>query len=392
MATLALVRTYTLGRIAGIPISAHPSVALLALILILQQGFLIDRGVPGFLLAVVLVALLFGAVLLHEFGHALMARHFGLTVSDISLSPLGGVSRIERRPQNTTVEMLVALAGPLVNLAIAVALVPPIVVLAFVAGYQSIGDVLRDAVSGVGPIPLLVSFSILNLLLLVFNLLPAFPMDGGRIFRALLAGRMGRETGTRIAVVTGQALGAALVVAAVVSQLWALALIGAFVIVAARSEWRDVQLEAAMRRLRVGAYALWDRGGVSPDRPLTFALRDGPRDCVVTDRGVVVGMVWRHRLLHELQGGAGSRTVADIVDHDIVTADVNDSLHDVEQWMQRTERWAIPVTENGVYRGIFTADRFVHIRRRIADGTGGPRQTGAGWTDRALRSLRQVLR
>lgn len=366
--------------------------ALLALILIVQQGLLVDRGVPGYLLAVILVALLFAAVLLHEFGHALMARHFGLSVSDISLSPLGGVSRIERLPRNTTVEMIVALAGPLVNLAIAVALVPPIVVLAFIAGYASIGDVLSDTVSGVGPIPLLVSFSILNLLLLLFNLLPAFPMDGGRILRALLAGRMGHEAGTRVAVVTGQVLGGALIVAAVIWQLWALILIGAFVIIAARSEWRDVQLEAAMRRLQVGAYALWDRGGLSPSHPLTFALRDGPRDSVVTDRGVVVGMVWRHQLLHELQGGAGNRTVADIVDHDIATADVGDSLHDVEQWMQRTERWAIPVTENGMYRGIFTADRFVHIRRRIADGAGGPGQTGVGWTDRARRSLRQVLR
>ena len=386
------MRTYTLGRFAGIPISVHPSVALLALILVLQQGILVDRGIPGFLLATVLVALLFAAVLLHEVGHALMARHFGLSVSEISLSPMGGVARIERLPQSTTVELLVALAGPLVNLAIAVALLPPIVILAFVAGYGSVGDILRDTVSGVGPLPLLVSFSILNLLLLVFNLLPAFPMDGGRIFRAMLAGRLGQETGTRVAVITGQGLGAALIVAAVVWQLWALALIGAFVIVAARSEWRDVQLEAAMRRLRVGSYALWDRGGVSPDRPLTFALRDGARDCVVTDRGTVVGMVWRHQLLHELQGGAGNRTVADIVDRDIVTADINDSLHDVEQWMQRTERWAIPVTENGTYRGIFTADRFVHIRRRIADGTGGPGRTGTGWAQRARRSLRQVLR
>ena len=386
------MRTYTLGRFAGIPISVHPSVALLAVILILQQGFLVGRGVGGYLLAVVLVALLFGAVVLHEVGHALMARHFGLAVSDISLSPLGGVSRIERLPRDSMVELMVALAGPLVNLAIAVALVPPIVLLGFIAGYGSLDDLLTGTVSGVGLIPLLVSFWVVNLLLLVFNLLPAFPMDGGRILRSVLAGRLGRESGTRIAVLAGEALGLGLIVVAIDRQLWALILIGVFVLIAARAEWRDVQLEMAMRRLQVGAYALWDLGGLSPRHPLAFALRGGPRDSVVTENGVVVGMVWRHQLLHELQGGAGNRTIADVVDRDIVTADVTDTLYDIERWMQATDRWAIPVTEDGVYRGIFTADRFVHIRRRIADGPGGPTRSVAWWTSRARRYLRRSAR
>ncbi len=389
---LPQVRTFTFGRFAGIPISVHPSVALLAAILIVQQGLLVDRGAAGYLLAVVLVALLFGAVLLHEFGHALMAQHFGLSVSDISLSPLGGISRIERLPRHSSVEMVVALSGPLVNLAIAVALIPPIILLGFIAGYSSAGDVLRDTVSGVGLIPLLVSFSIVNLLLLVFNLLPAFPMDGGLIFRALLAGRMGRETGTRVSVLTGQGLGVALGVAAVVWQLWALIVIGVFIIVAAQAEWRSVQLEASMQRLQVGAYALWDMGGLSLHHPLTFALRGGPRDSVVTENGKVVGMVWRHQLLHELQGGAGRRTVADIVDRNIVTADVSDSLHDIEQWMQQTDRWAIPVTEDGFYKGIFTADRFVHVRRRIADGPGSPRYRATSLAGRSRDYLRWFSR
>jgi Zn-dependent protease len=386
------MRTYTLGRFVGVPISVHPTVGLLAAILIVQQGILLRHGVGGYLLAIVLVALLFSAVMLHELGHALMARHYGLRVSGISLSPFGGVSRIERMPRDSPVEMIVALAGPLVNLAIAVALLPLIVLLGFVAGYESPNDLLRDAVSTVGLIPLLVSFSIVNLLLLVFNLLPAFPMDGGRILRSLLAGGLGRESGTRLAVLIGQTLGVVLIGVALVWQLWALILIALFIIIAAQAEWRDVQLETSMRRLRVGSYALWDRGGLSPSRPLAFALRDGPRDCVVTQDGTVVGMVWRHQLLHELQGGAGNRTIADIVDRDIVTADVTDSLYDIEQWMQTTDRWAIPVTENGIYRGIFTADRFVHVRRRLADRPGGSAQIATGWTERARRYLHLLTR
>lgn len=359
------VRSYTVAQLDGIPIRVHPSVVLLAAILVVQQAVLVGQGWAGLLLAVLLVALLFGAVVLHELGHALMARQYGLTVSDISLSPLGGVSRIERIPRDGPVELFVALAGPLVNFALAVALVPPIVVVAFVSGYGSAGEVLRQTFTTVGLLPLLVSFALLNLVLVGFNLLPAFPMDGGRVLRSVLAARVGRESGTRAAVMAGTAIGLALCVAAVVWRLWALIPIGVFVIVAARAEWREVQLEGAMRRLRVGAYALWDHGGLAPNRPLTFALRGGPRDSVVTEGQEVVGMLWRHQLLAALQGGAGNRTVADLVDRDIVTADVTDSLHDVERWMQVTDRWAIPVTENGRYRGIFTADRFVHVRRQL---------------------------
>ncbi len=386
------MRSLPVGHIMGIPLSVHPTVGLLAVVLVLQQGLIVDRGWGGFLLATLLVVLLFVSVLLHEIGHAAMARHFGLTVSDISLSPIGGVARVERLPHHSPIETLIALAGPLVNLAIAVALVPLLGILAFVAGYSSVGEVLTEAFTGTGPISLLVSFLLLNLLLLLFNLLPAFPMDGGRVFRALLADRFGRERGTRIAVITGHVLGGLIVLGALIWQLWMLIPIGIFVSVAAQAEWRDVQVEQALRRYRVGPYALWDSGGLAPHHPLSFALRGGPRDCVVTQNGRVVGMVWRHQLLHTLRGGVGQRTVADIMDTDIVTADVDDSLHDVEQWMHETDRWAIPVTEDGLYRGIFTADRFVHIRRRVAGNIWDPREVGADLIARLRQGLRGEAR
>ena len=386
------MRSLPVGHILGIPVSIHPTVGILAAVLIVQQGVLVDRGREGFVLATLLVVLLFASVILHEIGHAVMARHFGLIVSDISLSPIGGVARIERLPHHSPVETLVALAGPLVNLAIAVALVPLLVVLAFVAGYSSVSELLTNAFTGTGPVALIVSFLLLNLLLLVFNLLPAFPMDGGRILRSLLAGRFGREQGTRIAVVTGQVLGVVIVAAAFIWHLWALIPVGAFVAIAAQTEWRDVQVDQALRRYRVGPYALWDSGGLEPTRPLSFALRGGPRDCVVTRNGRVIGMVWRHQLLQALQGGTGQRQVSDIMDTDIVTADVDDSLHDVEQWMHETNRWAIPVTEAGVYRGIFTADRFVHIRRRLAGNVWDPRDIGAALLGRVRQGLRGEVR
>ena len=143
---------------------------------------------------------------------------------------------------------------------------------------------------------------------------------------------------------------------------------GLFIIFAARAEARMVRVESQMRRLRVGQYALWDMGGISPDDPLTFALRGGPRDMVVTSRGRVVGMLWRSQLLDGLQGGVAGRTVADVMDRSVYVADVDDSIFDVQQQMNRMQRWAVPVTEKGLYRGIFTAERFVGLHRQLSPG------------------------
>jgi stage IV sporulation protein FB len=191
-------------------------------------------------------------------------------------------------------------------------------------------------------------------------------MDGGRVLRAGLSAVVGRERGTRVAVVVGQALAAILAGVGLWFGEWALVLIAVFVAVVAQAEGRVVRLEAAMRRLRVGQFALWDMGGIAPHQPLTYALRGGPRDVAVTDNGRVVGMLWRHQLLQDLNGGAPGRSVGDVMDRNVVTADVDDSVYDVQERMNKLNRWAIPVVEDGQYRGIFTADRFVHVYRQLA--------------------------
>jgi Zn-dependent protease len=360
-----LLRVYTLGQIGGTAVRVHPSVALLVLLLVAQQGRLIDRGVAGYVFAVILVVLLFACVLLHEFGHAFMAQHYKIRVKDITLWPIGGVARVEQMPAKPSAETLVALAGPAVNVAVAVALLPPIVLFSVAFGYDGMDDVLPAAVNSVSPFSLLVWLLLMNVALVAFNLLPLFPMDGGRVLRAGLAAISNREIGTRLAAAIATGVAGFLIIAAVWQGAWTLALVAVFIVVAAQREWRTVRLETAMRRLRVGQFALWDGGGLSPQHPITFALRGGPRDWVVTERGEVVGMLWRHQLLHELNGGAGNRIVADLMDTDVVTADIDASVYAVQQWMHKHNRWAIPITEQGQYRGIFTADRFVHVYRYL---------------------------
>ena len=127
-----------------------------------------------------------------------------------------------------------------------------------------------------------------------------------------------------------------------------------------------MRVESALRRMRVGQFALWDMGGIAPSQPIANALRGGPRDVAVTEDGRVIGMLWRNRLLAQLGTSQAGIVVGDVMDRDVLSVDVDDTVYDVHQLMTERQRWAVPVTESGTYRGIFTNDRLLHIYRQLA--------------------------
>lgn len=172
--------SWKLGRVAGIDLYVHSTFLLLLLF-------------PGVLSGMPLLMLVFGCVLLHELGHALMARRFGIETADITLYPIGGVARLNRIPKAPGAEFLIALAGPAVNFAIVLTL------LAFeIASYRlSVAPFFGGLVGWL---------MIINLSLGLFNLIPAFPMDGGRVLRAALSGWLGRVRATSIAALIGRSL------------------------------------------------------------------------------------------------------------------------------------------------------------------------------------------
>ncbi len=385
------MRSLTLGHIQGIAIKVHPTFGLVLFWVALNREAF-GSGWASFGLGLLLTAAVFGCVLLHELGHSVIAMQYGLRVQDITLWPMGGVARIEAMPMRPMTELVIAVAGPAVNVAIAVFLLPLIALYAILDGHTSPGAFIVAATNEPGVGSLLLYLLLVNVMLVAFNLLPAFPMDGGRVLRAGLTSLTDRDLATRVAVIAGQLVAGLLIVGGLYFHQFTLPLVGLFVIIAARNEGRQVRLESAMRRLSVGQFALWDFGGISPSRPLTYALRDGPRDVVVTDDGRVVGMLWRARLLHDLNGGAGNRTVADMMDANVVSVETHASIFDVQQLMNRLDRWALPVTEDGVYRGIFTADRFVHVYRHLAMGPVKTRSSSAfGQVSQQLVDMLRVM-
>ncbi len=361
-------KSLAVARLHGVEVRLHPTLVLVFLwVLIDWRRFGFASGPSVLLFTFGLVALVFACVLVHEFGHVCMAQQQGVHVHDVSLSAVGGVARMDQLPENDPrSEILIALAGPIANLALAAAIAPVILAAGVFSGYAHLEDYARTVFqpSFVG---LLTTLFYANLLLLVSNLLPAFPMDGGRIFRASLSALLGRQTATRVAVGVGVGLAILLLLFSVfVVQSVVLAFIAIFIAVIALAEDRAVRLESSLKRMRVGQFALWDMGGIAPDQPLAYALRGGPRDIVVTSGGRVVGMLWRNRLLAEIGVGVGNQMVRDVMEPDVPALDVDASVYDVQRMMAEQQRWAVPVTENGVYRGIFTGDRFLHIYRQIS--------------------------
>jgi Zn-dependent protease len=242
--------SYTLGRIAGIPIRVH-----LTFLLLLAWAALTEGGLGGVLFTLVV----FGVVVLHELGHALAARGFGIETRDITLLPIGGVARLERMPRSPFQELIVALAGPAVNAGLALAAVGALVVVAASPNLVAFA-------------PFLIKFLFVNVGLGLFNLIPAFPMDGGRAFRALLAMRTSFARATRIAARTGRWLAGALaLVGLFVSP--ALVFVAAFVWLAGRQEeWAAVAGPQAVPfpEPRASSYKVYDSQG----RLVTVYLHD----------------------------------------------------------------------------------------------------------------------
>ncbi|HEY8196930.1 MAG TPA: site-2 protease family protein, partial [Gemmatimonadales bacterium] len=197
---------YTIGRMAGTEIKVH-----LTFVLFLAWWTLSgyrEGGPSGAITAALLLLALFACILLHEFGHILMARRFGVRTPDVILLPIGGVARLERIPDEPRQELLIALAGPAVTAGLAL--------IFYLMLRLTGGDAEVDQLNPLAPF--LNQLLVTNVWLLLFNLIPAFPMDGGRVLRALLASRLGLVRGTRVAATLGQVLAVAGALFGIASQ------------------------------------------------------------------------------------------------------------------------------------------------------------------------------
>ncbi|MCG8583588.1 MAG: site-2 protease family protein [Pirellulales bacterium] len=288
-----MMNSWKLGKLAGIGVHVHWSFFILPALVVfatLAGG----GGATAALWGVALIAAVFACVVLHELGHALMARRYGIGTRDITLLPIGGVARLERIPEKPSQEIAVALAGPAVNVAIAAALWCVLALLGTVSMW-----IPMTLIGG----SFLAQLLWINVLLVAFNLLPAFPMDGGRVLRAALATRLSRVRATQIAANIATAFAVVFGVMGFFGNPM-LIVIAIFVFLAARAEAQFVE-RSAETRLPAEARAI-DAGSVlfEPDLDEFEVVRDDE----------VIGKVTKADLLRLLCTGEGQRTLADVID------------------------------------------------------------------------------
>jgi Zn-dependent protease len=252
-----------------------------------------------------LVIIVFMCVLMHEFGHALMAQRFGVQTKDITLLPIGGIASLERMPEEPRQEFWITAAGPLVNLVIAGL---AFIVIAIMGVSMLFGDLFLGATTWTNV--LLFIFGA-NMMLFLFNLLPAFPMDGGRILRSLLSMRMPRDKATRIAAGVGRLFAIGFVVIGLYKGMPFLALIGVFIFFAAGSEARMVDQQAALRGIRVRDVMrtrFWSMpGSATVQQAVDELLAGGDRDLVILEADhSYKGVLTRRDLVKALSDGRSS--------------------------------------------------------------------------------------
>lgn len=340
---------WKIGEYAGIAVYIHATFLLLigwiALLHWMQLQTL--QAVIG---SVVFILAIFACVLLHEFGHALMAKRYGIRTKDITLLPIGGVARLERMPDKPIEELWVALAGPAVNVAIFVALY---LVVAAQISFRTVEQV--DVVQG----SLLVRLMIVNLFLAGFNLLPAFPMDGGRVLRALLAMRMDYVRSTNIAAALGQGMAFLFGFLGLFLNPFLL-FIALFVWIGAAQEASAVQLRSALGGIPVQRAMLTDFRTVSPHDTLEHVVRlilsGWQQDFPVQEYGRVTGVLTRSDLLNALAQRGPETLVRDVMQSEFEVVDAGDMLENVLQRLINCSCHSVPVMKNGELVGLLTMD------------------------------------
>ena len=278
--------SFKIGSVWGIPIELH-----ITFILLIAAVFVLSY--PQFYLFFIIL-FLFLFVVFHELAHSIIARHYGIKVRKIILYPIGGVSEIEEIPDNPSQEWRMAVAGPLTSLVFGVTLL----MVSLVISPQLISKIVAFGVTG----NLLFDLATLNIFLGLFNLIPAFPMDGGRVFRALLAERMKYSDATRYAVYIGKIFGIAMVVLGfLIPSYFLLILVGIFVYIGASEEAEQTIISTTLAGVRVKDVMQSEIGSVNPQQSLTEALevmfKNRYHDVLVEKDGVLQGIVTWNELM-----------------------------------------------------------------------------------------------
>ncbi len=340
--------SFKIGSIFGIPVKVHVTFILLLLLVYFAGLSLV--GTSGFY-GVVFVVLVFASVVFHELSHALVARYYGINVVDITLLPIGGVARMASPAQRPIEEILIAGAGPAASIFLAFCLW-------FVADIMDVQVTVSDfSVRS----SLLAQLIAVNFVLALFNMIPAFPMDGGRVLRGILGLYLSPYSATRIAVGVGQAFSIALFFLGLLTMNFFMILIALFVYLGAESEERQMGIMVSLGGATARTAMITDVDILRPDQNIGEAAEKFCRgfqgDFPIMDGNRLVGILTREMLTEALHKQGADAQVSRVMTREFPTALEDTPLIDVLQKMQDGNTKSIPVMASGQLRGLITLEQ-----------------------------------
>jgi len=348
-----LGRSFQIGVFAGIPVKVHWSFGFM-LFYVLFLGQAIGLNGEQMIWFSLYIVALFICVILHEYGHALTAKKYQVDTLDIIISPIGGLARLKSLPEKPLQEFYIAIAGPLVN-----------VVIACVLGliiYFGLSQHPLDISDNFSEIHIFSEFLkmvfLTNVALFVFNLIPAFPMDGGRVLRSLLSLKMTRVKATLIASTIGKVLAIGFVIAAFINQNLILGFIGIFIFSMAHAEYKQIKLIEKLRVTSIGELAIVHYKPLRSDMLINEIDDNGPlrSHLIINDAGFPIGSLPIHFIEDARQNLSSSLTVGDLASPKIRYIDESKSVEDTKSIMQKEGLSVVAVTRNGQLHGAVDRD------------------------------------
>jgi Zn-dependent protease/predicted transcriptional regulator len=353
--------SWKIARLWGIDIYMHATFILIILWVGVSYWIQLHSW-PAVLGAIVFVLALFACVVLHEYGHALVARRFGVRTRDITLYPIGGVARLERIPEKPIEELWVALAGPVVNFMIAAVLL---------IGLLATGGLppLRSLTLASGNFWL--RLFLLNVVLAVFNLLPAFPMDGGRVLRAILAMRLDYLRATQISAAVGQGMAFLFVFVGLIADPWML-FIALFIWIGAEQEAGMARIKNSLGGIPVSRAMQTNFESLSPQdtlaRAVELILAGSQQDFPVVEDGRVLGVLERDTFIKALARSGQNEPVVEVMRRGVPEVDTHDMVDSAFARLEQSSAKTLPVTHAGKLAGLITSENiteFLMIRSAL---------------------------
>ncbi|MFN7910340.1 MAG: site-2 protease family protein [Bacteroidota bacterium] len=355
--------SFKLGNIAGIGIFIHWSFSLI-IAYIIYSNYHAGHNVEQITWSVIFILSIFMTVFLHELGHALAAKKYNIKTKDITILPIGGLARLERIPEKPSEELVVAIAGPLVNIALAV-------ITGLFITIPDLKELTVQLTGGVNQSNFFLNFFIVNIWLAIFNLVPAFPMDGGRILRAILSMKFERHVATNIAARIGQLLALIFIFIGFNSNPF-LIFIGLFIILGAQAEVEMTKTGFMLKGMLVKdvvmkSYETID-GNDLVETAVKQLLNGQCKNFLVISNGHPTGSLSRDEIIEALSNNGNKATIDTVMNRDVLKLNIKEPIEIVYKKMLTSKNKLALVYDNEQFAGVLDLENileFVMVKNAI---------------------------